>query len=96
MSLTKQQLAEWAQREVDYYADAEKWKRVEERMKREHAEQVAEWKRKDTELEKINEYWDKVERDKVEIKKYTQEEINEAIRQIRIDRLKIILNPYLA
>ena len=28
------------------------------------------------------------------LKKYTQEEINEAICQIRIDRLKFILNPY--
>lgn len=79
MSLTKEQLAEWAQREVAYYADAEKWKRVEERMKREHAEQVAEWKQRDI---LINHY------------KYTQEEIDEAIRQIRIDRLKIILNPF--
>ena len=91
MSLTKEQLAEWAQREKEYYDDAEKWKRTEERMKREHAEHIAEWKRKDIELEKII-AWDKAQ---IEIKKYTQEEINEAIRQIRIDRLKIILNPYL-
>jgi len=80
MSLTKEQLAEWAQREAAYYADAEKWKRVEERMKREHAEQVAEWKQRDIIL--INQH------------KYSQEEINEAIRQIRIDRLKIILIPF--
>lgn len=91
MALTKEQLAEWAQREKEYYDDAEKWKRVEERMKREHAEHIAEWKRKDIELEKII-AWDKAQ---IEIKKYTQEEINEAVRQIRIDRLKIILNPYL-
>ena len=91
MTLTKEQLAEWAQREKEYYDDAEKWKRVEERMKREHAEHIAEWKRKDIELEKII-AWDKAQ---IEIKKYTQEEINEAVRQIRIDRLKIILNPYL-
>lgn len=90
MSLTKEQLAEWAQREAAYYADAEKWKHLEEKMKRDHAEHVAEWKRKDAELEKI------IAQNKAqeEIKKYTQEEINEAIRQIRIDRLKIILNPY--
>lgn len=90
MSLTKEQLAEWAQREAAYYADAEKWKQLEEKMKREHAEHVAKWKRKDAELEKI------IAQNKAqeEIKKYTQEEINEAIRQIRIDRLKIILNPY--
>ena len=87
MSLTKEQLAEWAQREKEYYDDAEKWKRVEERMKREHADQIAEWKRRD-------ESWKKIERDQEEIKKYTQEEINEAICQIRIDRLKFILNPY--
>jgi protoheme ferro-lyase len=78
MSLTKEQLAEWAQREAEYYADAEKWKRVQERMKREQAELEAEWKRRDI----FNQH------------KYTQEEINEAIHQIRIDRLKNILNPY--
>ena len=94
MSLTKEQVAEWAQREAAYYADAEKWKRVQERMKREQAELEAEWKEKNEALAKINEYWNKVEKDKVEINKYTQEEINEAIHQIRIDRLKIILNPY--
>lgn len=80
MSITKEQLAEWAQREADYYADAEKWKRVEERMKREYDEQIEEWKRRDIMLINQN--------------KYTQKEINEAIHQIRIDRLKIILNPY--
>jgi hypothetical protein len=94
MALSKEQLNEWAQREAEYYADAEKWKRVEERMKREHAEQVAEWKEKNEALAKINEYWNKVEKDKVEINKYTQEEIKEAIRQIRIDRLKNILESY--
>jgi hypothetical protein len=87
-------LAEWAQREAGYYAEAEKWKRVEERMKRENDEQNAEWKRKDEALSKIIEHWDNVERDKVEIKKYTAQEINEAIHQIRIERLKHILNPY--
>ena len=45
--LTKEQLAEWAQREAEYYADAEKWKRVQERMKREQAELEAEWKERD-------------------------------------------------
>ena len=76
MSLTKEQLAEWAQREAGYYAEAEKWKRVQERMKREQVELESEWKRRDI------------------FNQYTQEEINEAVRQIRIDRLKIILNPY--
>lgn len=83
-------LTEWAQREAAYYADAEKWKHLQEKMKRDHAEHVAKWKRKDAELEKI------IAQNKAqeEIKKYTQQEINEAIRQIRIDRLKIILEPY--
>ena len=83
-------LDEWAQREAVYYADAEKWKQLEEKMKRDHAEHVAKWKLKDAELEKI------IAQNKAqeEIKKYTQEEINEAVHQIRIDRLKIILNPY--
>jgi hypothetical protein len=76
MSLTKEQLAEWAQREAAYYADAEKWKRIQERMKREQGELEAEWKRRNI------------------FNQHTQEEINEAIHQIRIDRLKIILNPY--
>ena len=89
--ISKEQLAEWAQREELYYAEAEKWKQLEERMKKQHDEQVAEWKRKDAELEKII-AWDKCQE---EIKKYTQEEINESIHQIRIDRLKIILNPYI-
>jgi hypothetical protein len=87
-------LAEWAQREAGYYAEAEKWKRVEERMKREHDEQIADWKRRDEQRQTITKCWEKIERDQEEIKKYTQEEIKEAIRQIRIDRLKIILDPY--
>jgi hypothetical protein len=94
MSLSKEQLAEWAQREVAYYADAEKWKRVEERMKRENDEQIAEWKCKDERRQNITKSWEKNERDQEEIKKYTQEEIKEAIHQIRIDRLKYILEPY--
>jgi hypothetical protein len=94
MAVTKEQLAEWAQREAAYYADAEKWKRVEERMKRQHDEQLAEWKRQNTELAKINEAWTKREKDQEEIKKYTQAEIKEAIHQIRIDRIKNILEPY--
>jgi Skp family chaperone for outer membrane proteins len=90
MALSKEQLAEWAQREAAYYAEAEKWKHLEEKMKREQEKKVAEWQRKDAELEKI------IARNKAqeEIKKYSQEEINEAVHQIRTDRLKIILNPY--
>lgn len=78
--ITKEQLAEWEQREAAYYAEAEKWKRLEEKMKRQHDEQIAEWERIDMQKE---------------IKKYTQQEINEAIHQIRIDRLKFILKPYI-
>jgi hypothetical protein len=73
MSLSKE-LVEWAQREATYYTDAAKWKRIQDIMRNE--EQVAEWKQ---------ELFTKKERDQEEIKKYTQEEINEAIRQIRID-----------
>lgn len=89
MALSKEQLAEWEKREAEYYADVEKWKRIEERMKKQYEEQVEEWKRKDAELEKIIAH----NKAQEEIKKYTQEEIKEAIRQIRIDRLKNILNP---
>jgi hypothetical protein len=95
MALSKEQLNEWAQREAAYYVDAEKWKRVEERMKRQHDEQLAEWAIKDIALAKINESYANRERVQEEIKKYTQEEIKDAIRQIRIDRLKNILEPYI-
>ena len=77
--------------------DREYWTRVEENMKRQQEEQIQEWKRKDAELAKIIEAWDKarkVERDHAEIKKYSQQEIDEAIKQIRMDRLKNLLNPY--
>lgn len=79
----------------EFQLDCEYWKRLEEKMKRQQEERVAEWKRKD-ELAKImtltltltlNPHQD-------EIKKYSQEEIDEAIRQIRIERLKKLLNPY--
>ena len=76
-------LAEWAQREAEYYADAERWKRIEERMKRQQSELEAEWKRKDTQFEKLFKT--------VELKKYTQQEINEAIHQLRIERIKVLL-----
>jgi molecular chaperone GrpE (heat shock protein) len=84
-----------------FQVDREHWKRIQERMKRQQEEQNEEWKRKDAEMAKINEVWDKardhqlrVERDHAEIKKYTQQEIDEAIRQIRMERLKNLLNPY--
>ncbi len=88
--MDKKTLAEWAQREVAYYVEAEKWKQLEEKMKREQEEKIAEWKRKDAELEKII----ALDKCQEEIKKYTQEEIDEAIHQIRIDKLKNILKPY--
>jgi hypothetical protein len=79
MAITKEQLAEWEQREAAYYAEAEKWKHLQEKMKREHNNQLAEWIEKDKKIQEM---------------KYSEEEIKEAIHQIRIDRLKIILNPY--
>jgi polyphosphate kinase len=65
---------------VQCESDAVKWKRVQEIMRNE----VSEWKHQNL-----------TKRDKEEIKKYTKEEIKEAIHQIRIDRLKNILNPYI-
>jgi len=82
-------------------ASREHWTKVGERMKRRQEEQAEEWKRKDAELAKLNEAWaratehtEKIQRDYAEIKKYSQEEIDEAIRQIRIERLKNLLRPY--
>ena len=80
MPLTKEQLAEWEQREVAYYAEAEKWKQIEEKMKRQQEEQINEWKRKDEALRYQ------------ELNTYSEQEIREATHQIRMDRLKIILN----
>ena len=82
-----------------FQVDREHWKRIQERMKRQQEEQAEEWKRKDAKLAKINEAWDKardlkVELDHAEIKKYSQQEIDEAVRQIRMERLKNLLNPY--
>lgn len=80
--------------------DRQRWKRVEEKMKRQHEEMVADWKRKDEEYaqatsDTINESNQSTEKiDNAEIKKYSQQEIDEAVRQIRIERLKILLNPY--
>jgi len=87
-----------------FQMECEYWKRVEEKMKRQHDEMVADWKRKDEEYlkainqqnesNKINEINDKIQKDYAEIKKYSQQEIDEAVRQIRIERLKNLLNPY--
>jgi len=77
--ITKAQLAEWEKREAAYYAEEEYWNQIQEKMKRQQEEQVAEWKRKDQ---------------LIELTKYTQQEINEANHQIRIDKLKFILNLY--
>lgn len=87
------QFAKWTKAEAEYYADAEYWKGVQERMKKKQDAQIVEWKRHDDKYAKINP-WDKVEKDQQETKKYTEAEINEAIHQIRIDRLKTILEPY--
>lgn len=80
MSLTKAQVAEWEQREVAYYAEAEKWKQLEEKMKRQQEDQIAEWKRKDEALKRYQ-----------ELNTYSEQEIREATQQIRMDRLKNIL-----
>jgi hypothetical protein len=89
-SISSETLKEWAIREKAYYAEAEKWKALEENMKRQHEQQLAEWKQKDEEYEKYikqNEIF-------IEIKKYSQQEINIAIQQIRIDHLKELIKQY--
>jgi hypothetical protein len=79
MSLSKAQLIEWEQREVAYYAEAEKWKQIGEKMKIRQEEQIAEWKRKDEALRYQ------------ELNTYSEQEIRDAEYQIKMDRLKIIL-----
>ena len=85
--VTPETLKEWAIREKAYYAEAEKWKAREEHMKRQQEQQVAEWKRKDAEYERY------INQDKMftEIKKYSQQELNIAMQQLRIDRLKELI-----
>jgi hypothetical protein len=92
--LTKVQFAKWTKAEAEYYADAEYWKGVQERMIKKQEAQLVEWKRQDEKYAKMSGAWDKIEKDQAEMKKYTAAEINEAIHQIRIDRLKNILEPY--
>ena len=87
-------------------ASRDHWIKVGERMKRQQEEQEEEWKRKDAIYAKAmrdttaaiesQESRDsqKIQRDHAEIKKYSQQEIDEAVRQIRIERLKNLLNPY--
>lgn len=89
MSITPQMLAEWATREKAYYAEAEKWKALQETMKRQQDEQLAVWKRKDEEYERYTK-----QNEITEIKKYSQQEINIAIQQLRIDRLKELIKQY--
>jgi hypothetical protein len=78
--ITKAQLAEWEQREAAYYAEAEKWKQIGEKMKRRQEEQIAEWKRKDEALQRYQ-----------ELNTYSEQEIRDAEYQIKMNRLKIIL-----
>jgi hypothetical protein len=82
-------------------ASRDHWIKVGERMKRQQEEQEEEWKRKDTIYAKAmrdtgieSQDSQKIQRDHAEIKKYSQQEIDEAVRQIRIERLKNLLNPY--
>ena len=72
------------------------WIKVGERMKRQQEEQEEEWKRKDAEYAARDTAAIELQkqRDYAEIKKYSQQEIDEAVRQIRIERLKNLLNPY--
>lgn len=88
--VTPETLKEWAIREKAYYAEAEKWKAIEENMKIRHDQQLTEWKQKDEEYEKY------VKQNEIftEIKKYSQQEINIATQQIRIDRLKELIKQY--
>jgi predicted DNA-binding protein YlxM (UPF0122 family) len=90
-SITPEILKEWAIREKAYYEEADKWKAVEENMKRQHEQQVADWKQKDEEYEKY------VKQNEIftEIKKYSQQEINTAMQEVRIDRLKELLKEYI-
>lgn len=64
-------------------AACEYWKRMEQDLKRQQEERMTEWKRK-------TDAWEKLNRNN-EIKKYTKEEIDEAIHQLRIERLKELL-----
>ena len=80
-SITPEILKEWAIREKAYYTEADKWKALEENMKRQRDEQLAEWKRKDEALKRYQ-----------ELNTYSEQEIREVTHQIRMDRLKIILN----
>jgi hypothetical protein len=88
-------------------ASRDYWIKLGERMKRQQKEQEEEWKQKDAiyakamrdtteaiESQKSQEP-QKIQRDHAEIKKYSQQEIDEAVRQIRIERLKNLLNPYI-
>ena len=72
------------------YSEAERQKEIQEKIKRQHEQQVAEWKRKDEEYEKY------VKKHKIfiEIQKYSQQEINIAMQQLRIDRLKELIKEY--
>ena len=80
----------------EFEVDCEYWKSVGEKMKRQQEEQQEKWKRKDAEYTKLMkvESQEKIDRVHAEIKNYSQQEIDEAIRQIRMERLKNLLNPY--
>ena len=88
--ITPETLKEWAIREKAYYIEAEKWKAIEENMKRQHEEKLAEWKQKD------EEYLNHIKQNEIftEIKKYSQQEINIAMQQVRIDSLKELIKEY--
>ena len=77
------------------------WQKMEQDLKQKRENMLAHWKRKDEELKRYNEEFEKreklfEEREKLyeEMKKYTQHEIDYAVQQIRIDRLKELLKDY--
>ena len=70
------------------------WQKAEENLKRKNEEMIANWKRKDEEYKRYNEEFKKREKLFEEMTKYTQQEIDFAIQQIKIDRLKELLKDY--
>ena len=77
-------------------ASRDHWIKIGERMKRQQEEQAEKWKRNDAIYANAQSDIEsqKIQRDHAEIHKYSQQEIDEAIRQIRMERLKNLLNPY--
>ena len=60
------------------------WENVNKEMVRKNEEMIKEWKKKDEEFERMKKIF--------EINEHTPEEINIALQQIRIDKLKHLIN----